>query len=117
MEERLYNAVNDIFKKIELVSNKARRNSMAKILPAMIKSKQVQFHSIAVEIKSDAQNAPIKRRIQAFFKRFEFDFDFEKAGLALLSFLPPGKLDLSIDRTEWNFGKRQCNFLYFNDIG
>jgi hypothetical protein len=83
---------------------------MAKILPAMIKSKQVQFHSIAVEIKSDAPKASIERRAQAFFKRFEFDFDLEKAGLALLSFLPPGKLDLSINRTEWNFGKRQCNF-------
>jgi hypothetical protein len=90
---------------------------MAKILLEMIKSRQVQFHSIAVEIKSDAQKASIERSIQAFFKRFDFDFDFEKASLALLSFLPPGKLDLSINRTEWNFGKRQCNFLYLNDIG
>jgi hypothetical protein len=81
----------------------------------MIKSRQVQFYSIAVEIKSDAKKASIERSIQAFFNRFDFDFDFdfEKAGLALLSFLPPCKLDLSIGRTEWNFGKRQCNFLYF----
>jgi hypothetical protein len=86
---------------------------MAKILLGMIKSRQVQFHSIAAEIKSDAKKASIERSIQVFFKRF--DFDFEKAGLALLSFLPPGKLDLSIDRTEWNFGKYKCNFLYFND--
>jgi hypothetical protein len=81
-------------KKVELVTNKARKDFMAKILPAMIKSRQVQFHSIAVEIKSDAQKASIEQSIQAFFKRF--DFDFEKAGLALLSFLPSGKLDLSI---------------------
>jgi hypothetical protein len=77
MKERLYNTVN-IFKKVELVSHKARRNSMAKILLGMIKSRQVQFHSIAVEIKSDAKKASIKRRIQAFFKRFSFDFEFEK---------------------------------------
>jgi hypothetical protein len=66
MEERLYNAESDIFKKVELISNKARRNSMAKILLGMIKSRQVQFHSIAVEIKSDAKKASIEPRIQTF---------------------------------------------------
>jgi hypothetical protein len=71
MEVRLYNAVNDIFKKVELVSNKARRNFMAKILLGMIKSRQVQFHSIAVEIRSDAQKASIERRkIRPFFRPF-----------------------------------------------
>jgi hypothetical protein len=80
MKEPLYNAANDIFKKVELVSNKARRNSMAKILLGMIKSRQVQFHSIAVEIKSDAKKASIERRIQAFFSGLSLIIDVIKNG-------------------------------------
>ena len=31
--------------------------------------------------------------------------------MLLVLFFPKGKLSLSIDRTEWDFGKYQCNIL------
>ncbi len=51
----------------------------------------------------------IERRIQSFFRDYEFDYD--QVCLLLALFLPRGKVSLSIDRTEWDFGNYQCNIL------
>jgi hypothetical protein len=66
------------------------------------------FSSPPLPMKSNRrQKSSIERRIQRFFKFFVFDF--QKVCLLLLSFLPLGKLVLSIDRAAWNFGKYSCN--------
>lgn len=54
--------------------------------------------------------------IQDFFKKVSFDYS--KLLLYFLSFINTGKLVLSMDRTEWDFGKTQINILcVFISIG
>lgn len=50
------------------------------------------------------------RRIQNFFQKYSFDVD--AMGSFLLSLLPPNeKLILTLDRTNWKFGKQDINVL------
>ena len=65
-------------------------------------ARAVQFREIALHIESEAKVDSIERNIQSFFKDYEFDYD--QVCVLLLLFLPRGKLSLSIDRTEWDFG-------------
>jgi hypothetical protein len=66
MEQMLYNAISNAFQKVELVSNKARRDCLIKILMGIIKSKQVQFHGIADEIQSKAKKIYRKKNTKIF---------------------------------------------------
>lgn len=94
---------------VPLAMNVARKKFISSFLLGLLDSRKVQFKEIALHIESDAKLESIERNIQSFFKDFIFDYD--KVCLLLLMFLPKGKLDLSIDRTEWDFGKYQCNIL------
>jgi hypothetical protein len=78
-------------------------------LLGIINSRKVQFKEIALHINSTAKSESVERNIQSFFQRFSFNYD--QVCLVLLMFLPKGKLVLSLDRTEWDFGKFQCNIL------
>ena len=51
----------------------------------------------------------IERRIQDFFQKVEIDY--QQLIFLLLSFIHHEKLELSIDRTEWDFGETQVNIL------
>lgn len=82
---------------------------MGDFLIGLIAGRKVQFQEIAQHIESKAEVLSVERRIQGFFK--DFEMDYEKVCLLLLMFLPKGKLHLSIDRTEWDFGVYECNIL------
>ena len=56
-------------------------------------------------IKSES----LERRIQDFCK--QVSFDYTQLMLFYLSFIHHKSLTLSIDRTEWDFGKTQINLL------
>jgi hypothetical protein len=78
----------------------------------LIKSRKVQFHSIANGMKNEGdtiQTKSIVHRLEDFFREVVFDYDV----LAKLLFccLGAGKIRLCIDRTEWNFGVCQVNIL------
>lgn len=79
------------------------------MLEGIIKSRSVIFSEIADKIESSAKVESIERRIQAFFK--EVVIDYSQLMLFFLSFIHHEKLTLSIDRTEWDFGKTQINVL------
>lgn len=94
---------------VPLAENLARKKFISEFILGLIDSKKVQFIEVALHMGSTAKLESVERRIQAFFKVFIFDYD--RVCLLLLMFLPKGKLDLSIDRTEWDFGIYQCNIL------
>lgn len=108
-----------LFSICQLAKNAARQKLIAEILLALLESKNVQFNELALHINSEAKEISTERRLQNFFAKFEFDYDL--VALLLCSFFPKGKLTLCIDRTEWDFGKYQCNILvisvYFNGVG
>jgi len=109
MKEIIKAQVIEILSKVSLIDNLARKKFFTSILLGIIDSRKVQFKEIALHIESKAKIESIERNIQSFFK--EYEFDYQKVCMILVTFLPKGKLDLSIDRTEWDFGKHQCNIL------
>lgn len=109
MRKLIRDEIIKIFDKIPLAKNLSRKKFIGDFLIGMLESRKVQFKEIALHIESAAALESVERRIQAFFK--DYDFDYKQVCLLLLMFLPKGKLQLSIDRTEWDFGIYQCNIL------
>jgi hypothetical protein len=109
MKGIIVSKVKEILRHVPLASNAARQKAISEILVGLIDSRKVQFSEISLHIEKKAKVESTECWIQKFFR--EFEFDYERVCLALLLFLPSGKLVLSIDRTEWDFGKYQCNVL------
>lgn len=109
MKSIIKDKVIEILNKVPLARNLARKKFIGNFLLGLIDSRKVQFDEIALHIESDAKPESIERQIQAFFK--DYEFSYEQVCMLLCLFLPKGKLSLSIDRTEWDFGKYQCNVL------
>jgi len=102
MKKIIRDEVIKLFQKIPLATNLARKKFISSFLLGIIDREKVQFREIALHIESEAKIESIERNIQSFFKDYEFDYD--QVCLLLVLFLPRGKLSLSIDRTEWDFG-------------
>ena len=109
MKNIIKDKVIKILDKVPLAKNLARKKFISNFLLGLINSRKVQFEEISLHIESGSKPQSIERQIQAFFK--DYEFNYEQVCLLLCLFLPRGKLSLSIDRTEWNFGKYQCNIL------
>ncbi|NBB28902.1 hypothetical protein [Cellulophaga sp. BC115SP] len=100
MKEFIHDKVTKILFTIPLATNLARKKTISDILLGLIESRKVQFHEIALYVAGKVKTASTERRIQGFFK--DFNFDFCKVCCALALFLPQKKVFLSIDRTEWD---------------
>jgi Transposase DDE domain len=109
MIEAIKCKVIEIFDVVSSSINLARKKFMVGFILALIDSKKVQFHEVALAMNTGAKLESRERQIQAFFK--DYKFDYLQVCMLLSMFLPVGKLHLSIDRTEWDFGLYQCNIL------
>lgn len=98
-----------MIRELKIVPNRQRQEFVCSMLGGIIKSRSVIFSEIADKIDKPIKVESIERRIQDFFK--EVSIDYTKLMLFFLSFVPHQKLTLSIDRTEWDFGKTQVNVL------
>jgi len=117
MKQIIRDEVIKLLDKIPLAKNLARKKFISSFVLGLIDSRKVQFNEVAIHIESSAKLESVERNIQSFFK--EYDFDYKQVCLLLVMFLPKGKLSLSIDRTEWDFGSYQCNILMIvakNDV-
>jgi hypothetical protein len=94
---------------VPLVTNQARQKFVTHFVCGLIRSKKVQFSAVAAHFNDQRSNESNERRIQAFFKDVELNYD--QVALLLCLFVPRGKLVLCLDRTEWDFGKCQVNIL------
>jgi hypothetical protein len=110
MKHYFSDKVKEVFDKVNIVQNLARKKFMFSFLMGMIKSRQVPFCEIAEHLNEEAQSLSNEVRIQDFFRQVELDY--EQVALLLCLFLSrKGKIRLCIDRTEWDFGKCQVNIL------
>jgi hypothetical protein len=93
-----------------LTWNKARIKFLAGFLIALIKVRTVNLVEIAICFEARAKASSNYKRIQRFFRSFDFELP-ELARLipALMNLSPP--FVLCFDRTEWQFGKRWLNVL------
>lgn len=101
----LYNSVREQ----KIVSHKKRQEFFCELIQGVIRSRSVIFSEIADKIDRDIKTSSIERRIQDFFSKVEFNY--EKITKFLCCFVPHKKITLSIDRTEWDYGKTQINIL------
>ena len=94
-----------------VLKHKKRQEFTARIIEGMLSQRSVQYHEIAQGIDLDIAVSSIERRVEDYM--FKVEFDYEALLVVLVCFVP-GKLQrwtLSMDRTEWDFGKLQVNIL------
>jgi hypothetical protein len=90
--------------------NKARINFVAKFLVALIQVKSVNLSEVATAFAGRAQPASHYKRAQRFLRFFNLPYASVAAlALKLLGVPPPWVLTL--DRTDWYFGKTPLNIL------
>ncbi len=88
--------------------HKARIKFFVLLITALCKMQTVCFERLAEGMDSHARVSSCLRRIQRFFA--EFAIDNNKIASILFSLLPcKTNLNISIDRTNWKFGKTDIN--------
>jgi hypothetical protein len=94
----------------ELPINAARVKFIVLLMTALIKVQSVNYQRIAQGIDNEVEVSSSLRRIQRFFASFDLNSDL--IARLLHKLLPiQGKLQLSLDRTNWKFGAININIL------
>ena len=102
-----YSALYDYFS-TQLHWHRARIKLLVLLITALCKMQTVCFERLSEGMDSPAQQGSCLRRIQRFFADFSIDKD--KIAAVLFSLLPcKSNLVISIDRTNWQFGKTDIN--------
>ena len=90
--------------------HKARQDFIAHFVLGLLQCRDVQFCEVASQMDTKAQNASNLRRIQMFFA--EYKLDYRQVAVLLILMLPESRhWHLSIDRTNWQFGDVDINYL------
>jgi Transposase DDE domain len=90
--------------------NLARVKLIAMFIMALCKVQTVTFHKLASAFDSQSKADSSLRRLQRFIATFTLDSDL--IARLIFSLLPiQGKVQLSLDRTNWKFGITDINIL------
>ncbi len=90
--------------------NRARVKLISSFIISLIKVKTVRLTDISLDINHSVKYSSNYRRIQRFFS--EFEMDYEVISRFVISQLPKDKkYILTLDRTNWKFGKTNINIL------
>lgn len=93
-----------------LSMNKARLDCFARMLLALFAVRTINLSEIAVAFRSKANVSSRYKRVVRFFSGAPLDFD-QIARWIFKLFVTDRKIYLSIDRTNWYFGKKKINVL------
>ena len=89
--------------------NLARVKLIAMFIMALCKVQTVTFHKLASAFDSQSKADSSLRRLQRFIATFTLDSDL--IARLIFSLLPiQGKVQLSLDRTNWKFGITDGDF-------
>ena len=91
--------------------NKSRVDCLSHLLLALFAVKTVNLREIAVAFKSRALLDSRYKRIKRFFRQVDFDVARVGKWIFNLFFKPDQKIYLTIDRTNWFWGKAKINIL------
>ncbi len=89
----------------------ARLNFLAQFLLALLKVRRVSLAELATGFGGKAKVQSHYKRLQRFFRGFEIDQDALARLLVRLVPVGDGPWRLAMDRTCWQFGKADINFL------
>jgi len=92
------------------VWNKARLECFCGMLISLFTARTVNLSEIAVCLPSGAQVGSRYKRLQRFFSQFKINYDFIAKFIFKL-FFSDQKIYLTIDRTNWFWGKAKINIL------
>jgi hypothetical protein len=110
MKQSLKGEITSILHSAPIVDNLARKTFVALFITALIQTRKVQFNELATVLNDDAKIASNQNRIEDFFR--DVTLNFQALAQLMVTLLPKKtKLRLTIDRTEWDFGKCQVNIL------
>jgi hypothetical protein len=89
--------------------HKSRIECLAQIIQALFLVKTVNLSEIANSFLTKSKEKSSYRRIQRFFKTFEFDLSSITS--LVLCLFPLDNYILILDRTNWKWGKKHINIL------
>lgn len=93
-----------------LLWNKARLDCFTRMLLALFIARTVNLSELAVTMACDAQVGSRYKRLQRFFREFQIDYN-AVAKFIFNLFFSGKKVYLTIDRTNWFWGKTKINIL------
>ena len=88
----------------------ARLSFLALFLMALLRVRTVNLAEIATSFRNNAKQDSNYKRLQRFFKNFDLDYTLIAQAIVKLTEIPQPWI-LSVDRTEWSFGKTRFNLL------
>ena len=91
--------------------NKARLDCFTRMLLALFSVRTVNLREIAVAFSSDAQIDSRYKRCKRFFVNFKMDMDVIAHAIFKIFFSGIEKFYVTIDRTNWFWGKTKINIL------
>jgi hypothetical protein len=86
MKSIISSKIKNLFSEIPLAKNLAKQTFISEFTLCVIKSRNVQFKEVGLHFTNDSKLVSTKRRIQAFFK--DFDFDYQQVVILLVMFYP-----------------------------
>ena len=89
--------------------NKARMACFVNRLLALLATRTVNLNKLACVVFGDALQSSRYRRIQRFFSKFPLDYQQIAGFIFKLFFVSDGQWYLSMDRTNWRWGKSDIN--------
>lgn len=89
--------------------NLARKKFMLNFAIGIILSKNVHASDVVLHFDPSVELESHIRKAERFFN--EYQLDYIQLAVLLLCFLPPGRIHIAIDRTNWKFGAQNINFL------
>lgn len=90
--------------------NNARIKLISSFIVSLIRVKTIKLTDISLDINHRVKNCSNYRRIQRFFSEFVMDYDV--ISRFVITQLPKDKkYILTLDRTNWQFGKKDINIL------
>lgn len=91
--------------------NKARITCFIHMLVALLKTSTINLTKIARAMPGKAEQSSRYRRVTRFFAHFVIDFDVIASFIFKIFFIHGGSWYLTLDRTNWQWGKSDINIL------
>ena len=91
--------------------NKARMTCFVQMLLALMLTRTVNLNKLACLFMGEAAQSSSYRRIQRFFAQFKLDYDRLAGFTFRLFFVSGGQWHLTMDHTNWQWGKANINIL------
>ncbi|KTD11072.1 transposase [Legionella gratiana] len=92
-----------------LTWNKARLDCLVRMLMALFAVRTVNLSELAVAFASKAEKESRYKRLQRFFASFKIDYTLIARFIFRLFFSDTQKVYLTMDRTNWYWGKQKIN--------